>query len=332
MTRLRLFFSIITLVLVLPVSCQSKDTDKSVSAPRSTGEMVEIRPRLQPGDVFSMEFATQQNVIQTFGGQETSMLANIAMGMTLSAVEVEGEDTGVKITYDWSTFKQEHPKFKVDFDSRKSDSVVHPMARGFAAIVGEGFVLVLDSSGQPKAVRGVDELLKNVTAKLKLEEMPEEKANKIRQALEQHFNEKGLLSTFRQTFGFYPGRPLGIGDSWERTFDMTQNSSMTIANKWTLVDTKNNIAEIDVASKINSDESGDAEAAVTQDVSGTQNGKMKIDLATGMPITATLTQDLAGTVSIKPTEQMPKTMSVPISMDSKVTIAVTKTASGANQS
>lgn len=271
-----------------------------------------------------MEFSTDQNVVQTLGGQQTKIVANIAMGMTLSVVETADEETGVKITYDWSKFKQQHPKFTIDFDSRQPNSEIHPMARGFAEIVGESFVLVLDKAGQPIAVRGVDELLASMVAKLKLENEPEEKAAKVKHALEQHFNEKSLLTTFRQTFGFYPAKPLSIGDSWERTFDMAQGAGMSIANKWTLVGASDSAADIDVSSKISSESSANSDAPMSQELSGTQTGKMKIDLSTGMPVEASLNQALSGTISIKASESIPKDMTVPITMDSKVTISVSK--------
>lgn len=292
----------------------------------AAAKSISLRPNVRPDQSFKLVFESDQNVMQELNGQATNIKVNVGMGMTLTGVEIEGPDTGIRIEYDWTRFTQDHPQMKVDFDSRKPETAGHPMAKGFASIVGEGFVLVLDASGQPTAVRGVDELLANVTKKLDLSAEDPERAEIARQGLEKHFSQAGLLSTFRQTFGFYPPEPIAVGESWERTFEMGPSAGLSIANRWTLLSVEDKLAKIAVTSQITSPNQQPAEGEegpVTQKITGSQEGTLNVDLDSGMPMTAHLTQDLEGTVSVKAGGKITAPVTVPIKIASAITINTT---------
>src|SRR5579884_1320258 len=132
---------------------------------------IDLRPHFSAGDVHKMNVTLDQTIDQTLHDHKQVIRQTIGIGytFTVKAVSPDGSAT-IAVRYDSTAFGQKSPLGQVDYDSTRPTREVPPAARGFAAMVGQGFTLTVSPTGAVTSVKGLDTLVKNVLEKANLPE------------------------------------------------------------------------------------------------------------------------------------------------------------------
>lgn len=305
MNFIRPYFHLFAILLLLLSSCQSKDTPL---------DKLQLQLKIPEGKSYSLVSNMSQKVLSEKDNQ-TKNLKNV---LSIDTSIVPGQKTAdgnrtLEITYK-----------RVSLTITALDSAVHwdsstsleppPAARAYWALLGETFTLVLDASGKPTAVLGIDSALDNIFVKLKLDDTA--KSEPIKAGLRQRFSEESILESFRQTFGFYPDHPVGKGDSWNNSNVLKYSGGVQADTSWTLKEQKKERLVIEIKGLLKS--AAGKNATSISNLSGNQSGQITVDPSTGLPLEIEIHQALAGTLSPSGKASTPATLS--ITSDFKMTI------------
>lgn len=284
---------------------------------------VELRYTFKKGQTFNMRMTADQKISQTIMGTKQDMDQRIVLGMRFDVKDVAADGVAtVKTTYDRASLRQSGPMGTTEYDSSKPDGNVPVAAQGFAALVGQGFVIKWAPDGQVKDVEGLDSMLRNVMRKI---DVPSPQLRPIvEKQLKEQFGEKAMKENMQAASAIFPDRPVAIGDSWQRSFIVTKGFPVIVDSTWTLKELKDGVAIIDAVSTIKPNpEAKPVEMGamkLSMRFSGKQSGTMKVDRATGFVLSGKVKQDMSGKASMRGVEQ---SMSWP--MDVKGTIRITST-------
>jgi len=302
----------------------------AINLPRPLGpihqnnEKIQYQMRFKEGEKYYLRVVTEQKISQTVSGQEQNIEQTIGLGYDLDVKNVEPNGNAwVSYTYRWVKLIQKGAGGRVVYDSSEKGLPVPLMAQGFAALLEESFSLKTTPQGRVEAVEGLQTLRSNVGKKLP--EGPMKEA--MMMGLKQFINEEGVKEMTESSMAIYPEKPVGIGDSWRKTVDLTQGAAMTIENEWILKDRKNGISFIEVKSSIKSNPKavpmGMGSTKVSYDISGKQQGLIELEELTGRLIRSKTNQEISGQMKVEITGQQPQPP-IPVKIDGIVTCEMTK--------
>ena len=298
----------------------------SSSAPAADADKLDLKLRVKKGDAYHVGLVIDQDITQTVPGaaQPQSMKQKIGMGyrMEVQDVDAEGNAT-LRTVYEDVSFRQEGPAGLVEFDSSKPAGEVPPAARGFAALAGQQFTIVLTRDGKVTEVRGVQEMLDAVVGKLDLPPGPTRDG--MAKMMKEQFGETAMKEQMQNLFAFYPAQPVAVGESWTHNVRISMGFPMVLENTYTLKSRQGGLATIAVETKLSPNPDAKpmeiGAVSIAYALSGTQSGETTIDEATGWTTGAKLKQDIAGEMTMTAGGNAQK---VPLAIKSDVTLTSTK--------
>jgi len=290
---------------------------------QAADEKIVLRLRLKEGESYRQRMTTDQKISQTIQGQQLDMAQKMGMEFTYDVLKVNADGTArVKVTYTGVLFEQDGPMGKIRYDSANPPETVHPLAQGFAALVGQGFSMEFTPEGKVTNVEGVDAMLKHMLANM---DLPDEatKAD-LEKKLTEQFGDQAMKEMMENMMATYPDGPVGLEDSWSKKIVVSKGFGMIMENTWTLKARRDGKALVSVTSKVSPNPDAAAIAVgpmkIGYDLSGKQEGTIEIDEATGWTLRQELTQDLSGKVRMEGGPAALKESSWPISLQSTILV------------
>lgn len=282
-----------------------------------TGEKIQLRLNLEEGKSYKARMVTDQQI--TVAGQKQPQ--SIGFGFTHHVKEVRDDGTAVvQITYDSVQFKQQGPTGSIEYDSANPPANLPAMAKGFAALVGQGFTMEVTPTGKVTKIEGAGEMISNMLKQMDMP-MPSARAT-LEEKMKEQFGDDALREMMEQMTAIYPGEPVGIGGSWTKRMVVSKGFPIIMDNTWTLKSRQDGVAVVDVQSKVAPNPSAGpmdmGMVKIGHQLSGTQSGTLELDEATGWTLRSTLQQKLAGKMTVTGGPQGSQT--APISIDSTIRI------------
>ena len=295
-------------------------------------EKVQYSLKLEKGNKYYIQMITEQQISQTVMGQEQNVERTMGMGMNFDVNDVnESGSALVRYTYTWVKLGLKGPMGEAVYDSSQKDSPVPPMAQGFAGLVGEGFSVKLTRQGKVEQVRDLDKMRDNILKKMS--EGPMREA--MMKNLEQFVSEKAIRESGESSMALYPDRPVGVGDSWNKTIVLSVGFPMIMENKWTLKEHKEGVATIELDSTIKPDPNAKpmemGQMKMSYELSGRQQGLIRMRESTGQLINSKMEQQLSGQVKAQSAGLQPQEMVVPMKIKGVVTMEMTERKEGQNR-
>ena len=267
---------------------------------KSSEEKIVLKLNLEKGKTYSMTVITDQEITQKMMGTKITIEQQLKLSFDFNVLEADETGFEVEVVYTGVGFNQKTPMGSTSYDSDDPSEVVPLLAKGFAALVDESFTMELSPEGDIIDVKGVDLLLSRLVEKQDF--LSDAQRNMARNSLKNQFGNEALQSSMEGMMSILPDKPVGIGDSWKKTFDLGGALPMTLKNKWKLKDRKNGIAYISVESEVipNTDSTPLEMGGIKMEynLSGDQEGTIQVEEATGWTIEAEIEQDLEGTVKL----------------------------------
>jgi hypothetical protein len=284
---------------------------------------VKLQLRLQKGDRYNIQMVTDQAVNQTILGrtQNTNQMVKIGYLFDVADVATDGTTT-VKMTYKSVQFKQSSPNGTVEYDSARPATGNNPLAASLGTLVGQSISAKITPTGTVKEVQGIDQLIARMISGMKI---PNNAVKaQIESTLRSQFGEETFKELFSQSLDIYPAQPIDVGDSWSKKMTLSKGFPMTMETIYTLRSVKNNVATVDITSKLKSNPNAPAlqisGASLKQNLAGIQKGSMQIQLSTGMVTQSQLNQDVSGNFQVQGLPGASQAMSWPVSIKSTVSI------------
>ena len=290
------------------------------TAPAST-DKVSLRFRPREGESYKARMVTDQKISQAVQGQKQEIPQTVSFGFTYNVKEVRDDGTAVvQVSYDSVQFKQEGPMGKIEYDSASPSDSIHPMVKGFAALVGLGFSMEVTPTGKVVKVEGAGEMLSRMMESI---DMPTPAARAaMEEKMKDQFGDQALKEMMEQMMAIYPDEPVAIGDSWSKRVVISKGTPMIMDNTWTLKSRGNGVAVLEVQSKVEPNPGAEAMemgvAKVKQELRGAQSGTIELDEATGWTLRSTLNQKLSGNMVIQTGVEGAPSMTIPISIESVI--------------
>lgn len=262
----------------------------------SSGEKVQLGLNLEAGKTYRLMTNTSQEISQTIGGQSQDMTQTIGMGLkhTVESVDESGTAT-IDVIYEKVKYEQNGPLGRTTYDSDDPNADVPLMAKGFAALVDNGFKMMTNNKGEITDIQGVSQMLQKMVDGLGVSGA---QAAQIESSLKMQFGDEALKQSMENTMAVYPSRPVGVGDSWTKTMEVNSGFPIKTTNTWTVKDIKDGVVYLNVVSKVSSADAGMEVAGmnVKYNLSGTQGGSIEMDQTTGWIKKSNLKQDISGRV------------------------------------
>ena len=242
------------------------------------------------------EYQTEmiQNAKQSVMGQDIPVETEMSTKYLMEISDKMPQETHVQVTYKEITYIVSSPMVKMGYDSKnpveQPSDIDQMLAKMFAKIIDQSFMMVIAPDGSVKSVTGMDAIGESMVGAIASDGPM---IAQLGAQLKQQYNDEAMKNTFEQSLKFYPADAVRTGNSWNKENTMTVNNMNTdITTKYTLKSVSRNMATIAVEGKIDMNPGAGMEGKIT----GTQTGTMSVDIGTGLPVASDVTQNMKGVI------------------------------------
>lgn len=265
---------------------------------------IELAMSLREGQTYRMRMVMDQHVEQTLMGTAINVDQTTETVQRFDVREVDSEGVArVTWVHESVRFSQDGPMGHVEYDSSDTTRAVSPMTAGYAAMVGRELSARIAPTGVVSDVQGMNEILDAM-----LSDVDSATAAGLRETLRAQLGNEAMANLLSSTFAIFPAEPVGIGDSWERTIELSVFFPLVVAATWTLRARRDGIAVLDVVSTVTSDPDAPplqmGAFNMNIQLSGEQTGTIELDESTGWIVRSEITQELAGEASMSGTPEL----------------------------
>lgn len=186
-----------------------------ISDTAGASQQITLRWKFEDGQRIAYRM-TVTNETELPNNMGTAVSENImTTGWEVLDINAAGDAT-VRVSTDRVQMRTQSPMGNMEADSASDTPATDATARMMTAMAGTSYTLVFDAAGQIKEVRGFEDM----RARLR-ESAPPEAAGMLDELLDQIASEDGIRNMMRQGMAAFPLDPVGPGDTWDVSFDMT---------------------------------------------------------------------------------------------------------------
>lgn len=188
--------------------------------------------------------------------------------------------------------------------------VIDPMSTLFAGLTKSKFTAKISRKGMVEEVMGLEEHISDITGR------DTENPNQMSEVLSGSFGDNGLARNIEISTNIFPENTVKQGDNW--TIEQPSNSGLPVIlkNKYTLVSLSETHAEIEVTGLFTVDPDNERMEQMGMEMlyflEGDRKGNLTVEIATGWVTSATFTDNIAGSLTISPNDQLPEGMTMPL--------------------
>jgi len=260
-------------------------------------EKILPRLKLQVGQKFKLKASSDSKMVSTVQGQTQVITDSASLVCTFELLSLdEVGDMTMKVTYDSIRLSEDAPAGKIVYDST-STSEVPPLVRGIAALVGQSFTMRITPEGRVRSVSGADEIVAKAIEKNNVLSEPWRSA--LSKQITDRFGNLPTSENMQGMFGVYPDKAVAIGERYSRKFQTAEN---IIESFYKITDRKDGILTIKCYAKITPNpESPGIQIGLVQmksEATGTEEGTLQIEEATGMILHISATSKSSGNLLV----------------------------------
>lgn len=272
---------------------------------------------LTPQSHYLSAIDMNQTITQTIDNSRQVLKQEMLMVWQYDVMDRDSDgNTHVQMTYRRVKMNQDFGQQKAEYDSDNPPEFLDPSMKGMASLVGAELDMAISPGGRILNLGGVDDLLNKMIEAMGLPENPEKEI--VIRDLKRQFGEDALKQSIEQATGFYPEKPVGLGESWTNEINLSSGFPMQIISNYTLKSRQDGQATIDFTSQIKSDSSiGSMKMGpltMVYNITGSQTGAILADEATGLPLSSKSKLQFSGTVTVSGVPDEPS-QSWPISAE-----------------
>lgn len=276
-TKVAIFGVALSMLLSACGGGNSKSGNNAASG--SNGEYT-IQYNFSEGDSYRLDMVMDMKVSQ----QGMEMGTTMDMKTHSDITKVDGDLYTMEMMYDEIKMSATG-LMQMSFDSNTPDTIatIENMSPLFKALIGKPLEIIIDKNGKVQSISGSEKLTEAMRNSLD-ESIDESTRNMMMAQIGQQFNDESLKSMMEQSAGYFPGKPVKVGDSWSSIVNV---QSVKVDMTMTLKSVENDVATIEGAGEISA-----TEGAVT--LEGNQKAVIKVNMKTGWIISSEMNQVMNG--------------------------------------
>lgn len=251
---------------------------------------------LNQGANFDYAITTTNDMGLSIMGQDMSTSGAAVQDYNFMVAKVQPTgitDVDFKITK--MTVDQSVPMMgDMSFDSSKKEDSSSPFA-GLGGLIGKTMTASFDRKGQVSSIEGAEVIMKDVMGKMKGGEQ-------VAEMLEGYVGEESFKLMLTNLTGFSQGKPMKVGDSWDRSTNVETAMPLMSEYTYTIRSREKGLVTIDVTGNAKSDPN--AKPIETQgmkisyNLAGPITGVIIVDEKTGWATTSDIQQNLDGQLTM----------------------------------
>ena len=255
---------------------------------KSGSDAVDLKFNLEKGKTYVYNMKTHFDMTMDMMGKKMNTGGDADFGFSMKVDDVDAQGNRMlSSTYDAIRFKVNAMGMDMGYDSKNvGDTTKENMMSGmfrkiFSGMLGKTFKMTMSPAGDVSKIEGLKEMVQSMEDHMNV---PEAMREQMKKQMEQSFNDEQIKQSFQQGFGFYPGKPVKVGDSWTKNMNRNMNSmSMNMDTKYTVKEIQDNAVVLDIAGTISSLVGKDSSSAMKgMDMKGDMKGTMEIERTTGL--------------------------------------------------
>lgn len=273
------------LIAFISVALVATSCGKKGGTTNSSGE-IELKLNLTKGKVYDMKMVLTSQTEMNMMGQTVNSNTNMEMGMDYEVKDVLANGNYlVRNTYKTIKMSGDAMGMKYEYDSqtgKASGMQSEKMAEGMKKLIGQYTEIEMDKTGKTIKTTMSPELTSG--------------------------EGKGSDGMTNLNYSVFPDKKLKVGDTWESDIEQKMGKTdIIIKTKFKLVSVKDGIAEISMDGTL------DIKPGSEGEITGTQKGTTKVEIATGMNQEVNIDQDIQ-------MQMNDMGMKMPVKMKNKITI------------
>lgn len=249
------------------------------------GNAIALKLNLTPGTSYA--YTMDSKTVMNASGINTTQTMEMAFSYDVAAAD--GTNKKLIISYDRISSELSTPMGPMQFNTEDSS------IPGLRDLLRKPFVMTVTEKGVIKSIEGLER-----GEQMGIPEGDEEAQN-IRKQIEATFTDSAMRTSMENMLNIYPDNAVKAGDTWVKTSTISAaGMDMKVENTYKLLNAKDNIAHLEVKSKI-SNGGGSMEAQgmpIKIELNGTSEGTMDVDIATGFMTSSKMKQNIDGTMSM----------------------------------
>jgi hypothetical protein len=269
----------------------------AAAPPAMAQEAYDLRLALEEGESYHFTMQNDRRFEQQVMGRQVSVSTDQTITHRYDVTDVATDGTmTLDVTYERVQMEQDSPAGSFSYDSAEEEASVPQGAKSVAAFVEKSIQMKLAPDGDAVSVEGTEAVIDSA-----MEESSMSPA--AREQMKKQFGVEGMKDLMDAGFSYLGAEGVQVGDTWERTADLSRSFPMKIDMTYTLERVEEGEAVLGVTADIATPE--DAEPTkmggneVKMTFSGTQQGTMRIDLGTGLPVESQIEQNMDGSGEVR---------------------------------
>lgn len=289
------------------------------------GEKGKLMMNFKKGDSYNVEASINTKTTMNIMNQnvETNLIENVKYNYSITDVDKSNTYT-IKCTIKSMNMKQTSAQGSVEYDSSKNAADSDAVSKMMSSMIGKSYTMKITSSGEVKEITGIDEMMNGIINSTELKDSDKTAAQNV---FKQFLSDDVVKQQAEEMFKLYPNKKVNIGDKWNTSMNISAGIPMSINTTLQLKDEKDGVATINEDSKIKVD--GDKATLDMEgmkfkyNISGKQNGTIKIKEDSGLITNQEITQKLTGTIGIDGNEQI-GSQSFPVTIETTASYKMSK--------
>ncbi len=267
----------------------------------SAQDKLDFKLNLEAGTGYIFTMDVDQTITQTVEDEQQTLVQQMLVAWDYDVLNKnKAGEAEIGLTYRRVKVSQDYGHQQSEYDSDNPPAYLDPSMKGLAALPGSQLRVRFDRGGKVLEIKGIDEMLDKMIKSMELPDSPQKEM--VIDNLRTQFGRDAMEQSLEQIAGFYPSKPVSIGESWNTKLNMTSGFPMTISSDYTLKSRADGVATIDVISRIASDSSSNTMTmgllTMAYNIDGGQDGVITVDESTGLPVKSELSLQFSGSVRV----------------------------------
>ncbi|MDR2384016.1 MAG: DUF6263 family protein [Prevotellaceae bacterium] len=257
-------------------------------------EKITLQYNFQQGDMLKQNMVLNMDLVQNYMENELKVSIVIGMNMTFEVKESRDDLYTLEVKFKELKVKMGIPGMDIgtiSLDSNTTEDAGIEMNFGtvFKAIIDRPFEVVMDKIGKVKSVKGLEsfsEIMLNAFD----DDVPETLRRQVVELFGSQFSDEAIKAQLEQSMGYFPNKPVGIGNSWNvKMQSNVSNFAININVKSTLKSVEDNVVTLNIDGTVTTPEGYEQEVNGVKTklaLKGVQKGVLKINKDTGWVISS----------------------------------------------
>ena len=283
----------------------------------SRAQKSNISLNIEKGKTYSHNTSSTVTIIQDLNGMEMEMEMGMSGTLDYLVMGMEGENYKLEARYKNVSMSMNMPQGSMSYNSEKKDEE-DILSTMLGEMINKPFVIIMKKNGQIKEIRDIDVLYNSMFKKFP--QIPEAQIEQLKLQLMKTYGEEAFRGNIEMVTSVFPDKEVAVGDTWSKTTILKSTMSASIKSTFELKNITDTYYVIEGASTIDTiDKDTYVESnglLMKFDLQGTMKSTIKVDRKTGWIIESEISQDFGGNAAVKPNEQLPDGMLIPMDIES----------------